>query len=378
MAPEVALGALRDIPKTAVIADPMCGSGTVLKHAVELGHTCYGFDLDPMAVLLTRVACRRLSARLIRQSAEQLLNEASSLTHVGLPWIDNDPETREFVNYWFAETQQIELRQLSYSLIGKHGPAADALRVALSRTIITKDRGASLARDVSHSRPHKVRETNDYSVFDGFANAVASIARLVDRPTPGSVRVRMHDARRLPASMTGSVDLIITSPPYLNAIDYMRGHRMSLVWLGHQVGKLRETRSEAIGAERVPSPNDPEQPIYIPIADQLLPSRERGMLKRFNSDMRALMTQIYRVLKAGGEAIVVVGDSTIRGVFVENSAILAAAAASAGLALLDRRSRPLPASSRYLPPPSIGTTTLANRMRTEVVYHFRKPANSPA
>jgi DNA modification methylase len=47
-----------------------------------------------------------------------------------------------------------------------------------------------------------------------------------------------------------SVDAVLTSPPYLNAIDYMRGHRMSLVWLGHSLTELRHIRSNSIGAER--------------------------------------------------------------------------------------------------------------------------------
>src|SRR3712207_7608036 len=46
----------------------------------------------------------------------------------------------------------------------------------------------------------------------------------------------------------------ITSPPYLNAIDYLRGHRLSLVWLGYRIGDLRLTRAVSIGAERRPDP----------------------------------------------------------------------------------------------------------------------------
>jgi DNA modification methylase len=372
MAPELALEALDSARPDAVVLDPMCGSGTVLKHAVERGHDAFGFDLDPMAVLLSRTSCQHIPGSSVLRSAAKLVDQATTCKDPHVPWIDTDAETRDFVNYWFAESQQLALRQLASQLAPRRGPKADALRVALSRTVITKDRGASLARDVSHSRPHKVRHANDYDVFDGFLTAAAHVAKVVDRPVAGTAYVRNHDARRLPTSLASYVDLVITSPPYLNAIDYLRGHRMSLVWLGHQIGSLRKTRGSSIGAERA-LPLGTKVTVPWQFDADGLPSREAAMLRRFVYDMQQLAVQIERALKPNGSAILVVGDSTVRGVFVENSAIVAAAAQQAGLETVDRRSRPLPAASRYLPPPSQAGNALDKRMRSEVVYHFRKP-----
>ena len=39
----------------------------------------------------------------------------------------------------------------------------------------------------------------------------------------------------------------MTSPPYLNAIDYMRTSKFSLVFLGSRLNELRAIRSAAIG-----------------------------------------------------------------------------------------------------------------------------------
>ena len=372
MAPELALDALDQAPPGAVVLDPMCGSGTVTRHAVERGHEAYGFDLDPLAVLLTRVACSHVSPQALSRAAARLVSEATRTTDRSLPWIDDDPETAAFVNYWFAEPQQLALRLLASRLIGKRGPVADALRVALSRTVITKDRGASLARDVSHSRPHRVRDENDYDVFGGFLSAASHIARLLDRPVNARARVRRRDARTLPPALTRKVDLIITSPPYLNAIDYLRGHRMSLVWFGHRVRGLRHTRSIAIGAERGPEAG--QGTAFLPDLNVMtLPPRELSMLIRYSHDVQQFARQMEKVLKPGGRAVVVVGDSTLKGVLIENSAIVADAAERAGLKIVERRSRPLPPSSRYLPPPSDGMSALNRRMRSEVVYHLCKP-----
>ena len=55
MAPELALANLVDLPKGQIVLDPMSGSGTVLRQASALGHKAYGFDVDPLAVLMSRV-----------------------------------------------------------------------------------------------------------------------------------------------------------------------------------------------------------------------------------------------------------------------------------------------------------------------------------
>jgi hypothetical protein len=56
------------------------------------------------------------------------------------------------------------------------------------------------------------------------------------------------DARQLPIRGS-SVDVAICSPPYLNAIDYLRGHKFSLIRMGHSIEALRELRSANIGTE---------------------------------------------------------------------------------------------------------------------------------
>jgi len=73
-----------------------------------------------------------------------------------------------------------------------------------------------------------------------------------------------------------------------------------------------------------------------------------------------------------GEAVIVVGDSIVQGAFVKNSLIVEKAAKMAGLKVIERRSRRLPASSRYLPPPASDDGPLSKRMRSEVVLHFKR------
>lgn len=48
----------------------------------------------------------------------------------------------------------------------------------------------------------------------------------------GVARIAVADARELSAVGTGPIDTVITSPPYLNAVDYYRRHQLEMFWLG--------------------------------------------------------------------------------------------------------------------------------------------------
>ena len=376
MAPDVALAALNDLPSDASVLDPLAGSGTVLRAASDRELKAFGADLDPLAVLMSRVWTTPIDCSAVIDAASETVSCARTLDEPELPWIDNEPTTIEFVEYWFAEPQRSELRRLAGAIASaKTGPTTDALKLALSRVIVTKDRGASLARDVSHSRPHRVALSNDYPTYEGFLRAARKIATtLALDPPSGYVDVRLGDARRLSWIDMNSIDAVVTSPPYLNAIDYIRGHRLALVWLGYSVPVLREIRSVSIGAERGER-REHHRTLAMLISElpdvASLSKRTQRIMLRYRNDLAAAMSEVARVLRDGGRAVVVVGNSTLKGVFIDNAEAVTLAAAESDLKLAASETRKLPAAHRYLPPPATAGM-LSKRMREEVILTFRR------
>jgi SAM-dependent methyltransferase len=376
MAPEIALGKIDLLTEPgAVVLDPMCGSGTVVRLAAEHGRVGIGVDLDPLAVKITRTACHPAWAQKLEARAEAVLERAGRLSGKLPDWIARDLETREFVEYWFAPEQAEDLSRIARVLID--APRRDdPLRIAFSRMIVTKERGASLARDTSHSRPHKVTEMNDYDVFDEFLKSANKLETLLeDAQVQRRPSIRRGDARSLSFVPTGSVALCLTSPPYLNAIDYLRGHRMSLVWMGWTAKAIRELRCESVGVERAMVSAKPDvQQITeraVPrIAD--LAERWQGIVLRFTHDMDRLARSLARVTKPGGHLVMVVADSQLKGVPISNADICAGATRNNGFKLVTRDERVLPAQHRYLPPPTASTGTLATRMKHEVIFTFQR------
>jgi tRNA G10 N-methylase Trm11 len=382
MAPELALKKAKALQAGSVVLDPMVGSGTVMQAAAQHGHRSVGFDVDPLAVLMTQVATSRFDADRLQMLSGRLMDKACCLrsSDVHLPWFDE--ETEEFSRYWFAGKQRRDLKRLAYLLHSSRffndGSAeADILRIAMSRLIIRKDSGASLARDVSHSRPHRVSDENDFDVFGQFEASVRTImGRLASASFGRRPKVRLGDARKLGWIRDGSVDMVMTSPPYLNAIDYMRGHRLSLIWLGHSLAYLRNIRSNSIGAER-------GLDTHVLAAGtarvrsslgriQRLPPRHFGMIDRYSFDLLLMTSQVARVLKPNGKAVFVVGNSCLKDVFISNSRGVETAAQAAGLTLTYQVERDLPDQSRYLPMPKDGSSSLGRRMRTETILTFTK------
>lgn len=383
MAPEIALKSIKKLPKGAIILDPMTGSGTVLRQAVCNGHKAIGLDMDPLAILMSKVWTQPVNSGVLDKLYKWLISKARkiSASKISLPWIDKDKETKDFINYWFATRQKQILRRLAYVIatsrkINAHANEANLLRIALSRLIITKHRGASLAWDVSHSRPHKVKETNEFDVWIEFYRSFKYLKTVLDsQPLTGISKINLGDARKMTSIRSKSIDAVITSPPYLNAIDYLRGHKLSLVWLGYTIKKIRNIRGECIGVEKKMENKNDEARVAIIISNLKnlngLPARQKNMIERYIADACNLMRETARVLKPNGRAIFVVGNSRLKNVFVENSKIFHEAGKFYGLKLTKQPvTRKLPINCRYLPMPKGNTNALSKRMKTEVILEF--------
>src|SRR5262245_39767904 len=257
MAPGIALEALGQNKHPLRVLDQMTGSGTDLAVARSKGHRAFGFDLDPLAVLIAGVWTRTVDAEEVTEKAKEVLDRAKQ-TFRTLPSgraypIGSNFETRKFIRYWFDDYTRRQLGALSVAIRGVHTPVTrDVLWCGFSRLIITKSAGASLAMDLSHSRPHKKFSRAPIKPFAHFLTAVETVVSNCPQRGqtglgPQSV-VKRGDARNL-ATEAESIDLVLTSPPYLNAIDYLRCSKFSLVWMGHTIDELRRIRSSSVGAE---------------------------------------------------------------------------------------------------------------------------------
>ncbi len=374
MAPDIAQESLGTVGVGGRVLDPMCGSGTVLRASVEAGLDCTGVDIDPLAILMSRVWAAPPETSDLLHAAEKTVHRAKTLHEASIEEV-RDPETSDFLEFWFAASQRHQLLRLATVLREHEGPEANALAISFSRIIITKEMRASLARDTSHSRPHRVAAKNDFDVYDGFLKSASQVAkRLAPELVGGKAEVFEGDARNLEGLDDDSFDIAVTSPPYLNAIDYLRGHKLTLVWLGYQLSQIRQTRSLSVGVERTLHPSGEQ----IDLASYVIKSpnatfadRHLGWVRRYAVDIRAIIQELHRVVKQSGKVVMVVGDSFLRGAVVKNAMLVRDLACEAGFQVEDSKVRAIPARRRYLPPPGNGHSQLDTRMRRETVLKLK-------
>jgi SAM-dependent methyltransferase len=363
----------------------MVGSGMTVIAAKLRGHEAIGYDRDPLAVLIARSWVADVPPRQIGEKATDVTKRARALVNklsVGNAYPQGaDDETKKFVRYWFDTTNRKHLAALSQTIAQVRNPTVrDILWCGFSRLIIAKQSGVSLAMDVSHSRPHKSYERSPLVALHKFEDAVDRVVKACPfrsgDDSPPAV-VKQGDARRLPLP-DEHVDVVITSPPYLNAIDYIRGHKFSLIWMGHTIESLRNVRSFNIGTEVGSKAIDADEATDRIIGKMCkvvnLSPRHLGMLRHYVHDIRKVLSETERVLRPRGKAVFVVGNCNLRDVFVENSKCIAALGDELGMSATTIRSRILPQNRRYLPPPQCSGAgdRLDKRMREEVIITLLK------
>jgi DNA modification methylase len=401
------------------VLDPMAGSGTTLVEAMLNDRQGLGCDIDPLALRICRVKTRLLEPGEVLQQGHEIVRRAREdldarpeelRASLGAGWSD---ETRAFVDYWFAAETQLALWALTRRIAALEEPALRAfMELTLSAIIITKSGGVSLALDLAHTRPHRAKIVYDRegnllvggdivgspttreafltkrlrSPLDDFSKRlVANVEGLPGSgtlpglmPTGEAPNVIAADAQSLPLSAE-SVDLIVTSPPYAsNAIDYMRAHKFSLVWLGHEISDLGEKRQSYVGGDATTGFDFEALPPFtegIVTTLSALDAKKALALRRYYSEMTRVLAEMYRVLKPGKSAIVVVGSSIMRGMDTQTQDCLADIGASLGFLQPVIGVRNLDRDRRMMPAMKGGRSTsqIQQRMHEEYVIGLFKP-----
>lgn len=354
------------------VLDPMCGSGVTLLEGWLAGRSVVGVDLDPLARRQSAARTAALDSEAVKAAGAGALQRAADLHSGGSHPADPlgfvrggmDDATREFLDYWFFPETQRELAALILAIGGE--PDADLrnlLEVVFSSTIVTKSGGVSRARDLAHTRPHRVADKTPRRPIRVFANLLSRAAdayAAVNPDTVGESRIVAGDARGLPLP-DDSVDLIVTSPPYANALDYMRAHKFSLAWLGDPIPSLTNLRAQYIGSESIGKEHGGNRagqsaPVELPapvqaVVDELgeKDAPKSRVLRRYFVDMHAAIGEMTRVLRPGAAAVIVVGPSVMRGMLIPTHQCLADIATAVGLDVVGVAPRNLDRDRRMMP-----------------------------
>ena len=368
----------------ATILDPMAGSGTTLIAARQLGRPVYGFDRDPLAVLIADSTIQNFDSRRLHDLKERVLNRAKQTLQQDQASLEEalnqlPEEDRDFIEFWFPPKSHEQLLALRQSISEeREGPEQNLAWAIFSSLIISKRAGASWALDISRSRPHKRTDKTIVEPFIGwiqrFDTTVKRLPFIDDKELTTHSTIQYGDARRLPIE-DSSIDFVLTSPPYLNAIDYMRGHKFSLLWMNYPLEKLRWLRSTMVGTECGLWDSDGLPSVMEDRIDKKIKEeRRKARIRRYLSDMHKVFGEIKRVLKPDGVGLFVVGPTIINAKKTDAEEIFSQIGEHVGLTPIGSAMRRINAAHRSLPPPQLvdRQISLGSRMRRELILALRK------
>ena len=392
------------LSEPGVVLDPFAGVGTTLVEAARRGHHVIGFEINPYAALACRV---KLNARTLdpdmlsttlaalREFYSERVHDASYSPH------STPPEGfRTRIGFYSPRVLRKVLTVQDFIATLNAGMLRDTVRLAFAATMIQYS-NYSYEPSLGTRQGAGKQNIDDYGVFDAVEAKLTEIIEDVralheSASQPESESLIVNDSFfSYSEHMEGaSVDLLITSPPYLNNYHYVRNTRPQLYWLDFvtapkdtkplehaNFGKYWQTVRGSVPVSLqfdLPKSDIAER---LDLLRTLNP--EKGVYggggwanyaATYFNDCYRFAEAMQIVLKPGGEAFIVVGNSILQGVNMPVDEYLGQIAECIGLELVDIS---VPRKTR------VGNSIIQSDVRVgkakknqslyEAVVHLRRP-----
>jgi len=338
------------------ILDPFCGTGTTALCAAYHGHECVTTDINPFLVWLARVKTLQYSVESIEETrgacreALYLVAERA-VAPVPVPSIFNierwwNLETLEFLRFLRAAIEQVTQPDT---------PARNLLLVAFCRTLIELSNAVFNHQSMSfrsEKEPERLFPLDRGAVFE---ENVQFVLRGASENPIGEALVLLADSRRLRGSISGSFDLVITSPPYVNRMSYIRELRPYMYWLGflkngRDAGELDWAAIGGTWGIATSRLTDWERPgnhfrsKHLEDVLQAIASSENksgGLLAKYVAkyfdDMWTHFCELPELLAPGAELHYIVGNSTFYGTLVSTERLYGEMLSELGFSRIEYR-----------------------------------------
>lgn len=313
--------------KDDVVLDPFCGSGTTLVEAQKSGCSAIGIDLDPLATLISKSKTSIIPDVNLVNEKKRLLNRIeknkNKIRNSKPPKFENSD-----IDYWFDKNTQLKL---SY------------IRGEIMKIIDTKLREfflvcfSSIVRKVSLADPNQIKPCKTYyykekrkerDVFEVFKIELEKKVRMkigfneeirLGRHSISSAKIYNQDSRKFPEGIK-NVDLVVTNPPYMASVDYVRANKLEGWWAG-VLNDYSSLAKNVLSTERVSKEKIDKlsltgyKNIDLKIKELFNKNKRKAFLAyKFFFDMEGIMREIHRVLKKRGKLVIKMSESRYGGV----------------------------------------------------------------
>lgn len=311
------------------MADVFCGCGTVALESRRQGVSFWGCDINPVATMIARVKSHRFQSQRLQRRFDDVVAQFKR-TRLR-PKYSRAPER---LKYWYPESNYCELFRLRHAIRKAcHNSSLyrDFFLCAFSN--ILKPTSRWLTKSIKPQVDPSKLPASPFNAFED--QCLAMIRANQGNETPNVASSQIVTANFLDDSLERpTVDVILTSPPYVTSYEYADLHQLSTLWLEF-AQDYRDLRCGTIGSLHHDFSFDRElkrlNNTGLEIVCRLMGkcSHYRQIAKYF-LDMQRAAARSHDMLSNGGMAAFVIGNTKYRGVEVNNARHLAESLLTAG------------------------------------------------
>lgn len=297
------------------VLDPFCGSGTVLCEAQKLGLNVIGFDINPLATLISRVSLEGLPANDTQASIISLNARLTLLLGNVLPFSFKN------INKWFNDDVILSLSVIRQAIIDEPN---DRIRRFFWCCFAETVKKYSNTRTSTFKLHIKEQEKIDSLIDDSieyFKQHVQGNYLKYIKDSTSIISITCGDSKELIDNLcANSVDLICTSPPYgdnQTTVTYGQFSILPLLWIDKKDlsiwdSKILNTFSAidtmSLGGSAISK--NKEYPDYSNFISNITLEKRKKVI-RFLYDYEVIFSKLAHTLKPGKLMVLTLGNRRV-------------------------------------------------------------------
>ena len=330
MIPQVAHRLIEKYSKVGdVLLDPFCGSGSVLVEARLAKRFSWGIDLNPLAILMARAKTTPIEPSILYKEYYSLINRIRETS-------DDEAPSPQFFNlyFWFKEPVVRSLARIKVAIDRiETTEVREFFQVTFSEVVRLSSNSRNGEFKLFRYPQEKLKNHNPDPLRLFMEKVGVNIEGMENFYRACSINIwsrviKADSTKPVEAIEPGSVDIIVTSPPYGDSrttVAYGQFSRLSSQWLGLISEKTPNLDNEMLGG-KVDTKNDialtsPSLNRIINYISEKDIMRAR-QVHAFYVDLYQCLKSMADYLKVGGCACIVIGNRRVKGMQLPTDIII--------------------------------------------------------
>lgn len=337
-----------------LVFDPFSGSGTVALEAKRADRNFLGIEINPLSVLMARVKTYDYDVSVLTEISKMLEGlvdgDLMQVREEEIPFCINR-------DHWFNNSTQMELvkihrniipavktAELECGLSKRYEEFFTAVLSAIVKQVSNADtmhvfpgRSKRMRRLEAEGKIHiNVRET----YFRGVKKRISYAKEMEKFFCDSRITIFNEDSSKVDLSQfQGSVDLIVTNPPYISSVRYAETLKLELYWMGviKDQKEYLELSQSMIGNDRIQKKDYESLKLtnYDAVNEYIkkmynVDKKQAQVLCDYFTLMEKVIQNMATVLKSGKRVVLKISDSRIKKIKIPTGKLLTNIAESNG------------------------------------------------